>query len=159
MNPTNGVKTAEDIAQSQFVFSILFIILLGFVLWNVKLMLDRMSRENQEMEDKNDEVIEKMQMLHEARQEQLQKIIDENKQESREREAQLMTHNNTLLSQLQTQTNSLEEITRTQASMQETQEKMQRNLSDLQDSFEKIESRIEKIENKTNNKTNKEDDE
>lgn len=88
------------------------------------------------MEDKNDATIQKIEKLHESRQQQLQELISENKRESKEREAQLMTHNNTLLVQLQSQTASLEEINRTQAKMQE-------NLNQIEIRMEKIEE-IEK---------------
>lgn len=145
MNPADGVKSAADIAQSQFVFGILFIILLALVLWGTKLTIEKLRQENQNMEDKNDAVIEKIETLHLERQTQLHQMMVENKQESKEREAQLMTHNNTLLVQLQSQTASLEEINRTQSSMQETQAKMQENLS-------KIEQRIEMIEAAKENK-------
>lgn len=138
-DPNKAIKAAGDIAQNQFVFGILFILLMILAIWGIKIIFKKMEQENQNMEDKNDATIEKIDRLHEERQLQLQTMILENKQESKERETQLMNHNNTLLLQLQSQTSSLEEITRTQASMQMTQEKMQENLS-------KIEQRIEKIE-------------
>lgn len=125
MNPATGVKTANDIAQSQYVFGILFIILLGVILWGGKILLTKL--------------LQRVDSMHEERTSQLTKIMDESKADSKERENRLFTHNNALVVQLQNQTSSLEEINR-------TQEKMQENLSNLQDSFEKIEARIEKIE-------------
>ena len=147
-DPTGGVKVATEIAQSQYVFSILFVLLLFVCIWVGRKMLDKVLNDNKAMEARNNSAIEKMDTMHASRQAQLELLIESNKQESREREAQLMTHNNTLLAQLQSQTeqlqhqtNSLEEITRTQTRMQES-------LEDLRDSFDKIEHRIEKIENR-----------
>lgn len=138
---TGGVKAATELAQSQYVFGILFILLLGGVLWYMKKTFDKMQEEKKEMNAKNDAVVEKIERMHEDRQNQLNVVIESNKQESKEREAQLMTHNNTLLSQLQIQTSSLEEITRTIAKMQES-------MSDLQDNMSKIEIKVEHLENK-----------
>lgn len=126
MDPITGAKTATEIAQSQYVFGILFIILFAAILWGGKILLTRL--------------LQKVEEMHEERTAQLVKIYDESKVESKEREQQLFQHNNALVVQLSSQTSSLEEITR-------TQEKMQDSLSNLQDSFEKIEARIEKIEN------------
>lgn len=150
MDASSGIKAATEIAQNQFVFGILFIVLLGVVLWFTKMRFDQMDEENQLKEDKNDAVIEKIERMHEQRNTRLEEIIEENKQESKDREAQLMTHNNTLLVQLQSQTSSLEEITRTQASMQATQEKMQENLSKIEQRIEKIEER--EVEREKENK-------
>lgn len=143
-NPASGIKAATDIAQNQFVFGILFILLLFVMLWGIKMIFTKMEKENVNMEEKNDAVFEKIEKMHDERQQQLNNMMLENKLESKERENQLMAHNNTLLVQLQSQNASLEEITRTQASMQTTQEKMQENLS-------KIEQRIEKVESNFKN--------
>lgn len=126
MDPVTGVKTASDIAQSQYVFGILFIILLGVILWGGKILLTKL--------------LQKVEKMHEDRTSQLTRIMNDSKKESREREVQLIQHSNSLVVQLQCQTSSLEEITK-------TQEKMQLSLNNLQESFEKIEVRIEKIEN------------
>lgn len=136
-NPTSGIKVATDIAQNQYVFGILFILLLVVLLWGIKMQFNKMEKENINMEEKNDAVIEKIEKLHEERQKQLNDMMIENKAESKERENQLMAHNNILLVQLQSQNASLEEITR-------TQEKMQENLG-------KIEQRIEKVESNFKN--------
>lgn len=145
-NPNAAIKQAETLAQNQYLFAILFLLLLGLMLWAGTIILGRLKKDNESMEDKNDAVIAKMEKMHEERQAQLMGFMNDQKADSKEREAQLMTHNNTLLVQLQSQTSSLEEITRTQASMQVTQEKMQDSLGNLQESYEKIEARIEKIE-------------
>lgn len=138
-DPTGGVQVASDIAQSQYVFGILFVLLLFVFIWVGKIMLNKMLTDNKTMEDKNNSVIEKMDTMHNNRQLQLEALLESNKQESREREAQLMTHNNTLLIQIQSQTSSLEEINKTQSRIQES-------LEDIRDSFDKIEHRVEKIE-------------
>lgn len=137
-DPTKVVKTASDIAQNDYAFGILFILLLIIFIWGIKTLFNKLEKEKLVMEEKNDTVLQRVEELHDERQRQLQTMIKENKKESKERENKLMEHNNTLLIQLQSQTSSLEEITRTQAQMQE-------NLS-------KIESRIEKIESKENSK-------
>lgn len=150
MDPSEGIKAASQLAQSQYVFGVLFIILLGIGLWSIKIRFDQTDRKSEEMEDKNDLIFEKMDKLHEDRQNQLVGFMLDQKTESKEREAQLMSQNNVLMSNLQMQTSSLEEMTRTQTGMQRTQEKMQESLGNLQDSFEKIESRMEQIERQKN---------
>lgn len=126
MDPITGTKAAQSIAESQYVFGILFILLFAVILWGGKILLTKL--------------LQKVETMHDDRTNQLTKIMNDSKKESREREAQLIAHSNSLVIQLQSQTSSLEEITR-------TQEKMQLSLSDLQESYEKIEARIEKIEN------------
>lgn len=157
--PAQGVKMASDIAENQYMISILFILLLALCIWGTKVTLERMRADKQLMELKNDAVIEKVEKLHQERQKQLLQMADDNKRDSSAREVQLMTHNNTLLIQLQSQTSSLEEITRTQATMQKTQQDMQKtqqsmneSLGNLQESFEEMRIRMNRIEdNKTKN--------
>ncbi|QJT70395.1 hypothetical protein [Microcystis phage MaeS] len=100
MNPTDAVGVTEGIAQSQYAFGILFIILLGAILWGGKILLTNLLKKVEEMHN-------------------------ESKAESKERENKLFEHSNALVIQLQNQTSSLEEITRTQEKMQDSLEKIE----------------------------------
>jgi predicted nucleic acid-binding Zn-ribbon protein len=117
-----SLSAATKIAQSDVVFGILFILLLAFILWIGKILLDKTKVDNENL-------IKKVDDLHVQRQNDLVQLMEENKTDSKEREAVLME-------QLSRYNSSMEVVSGTQVKIQE-------GLTDLQRSFYKLETRMD----------------
>lgn len=105
------VKTVQQIAQSQYVFSILFVFLFFSVIGAVVWLFNNLHKENREREKKITE-------MHEKREKELLQMNLDYKQESQVREQKLMDH--------------LEQTTQAQKELSQTMEKVQQGLSTLE---------------------------
>ncbi|AKC02683.1 hypothetical protein CPT_Stills55 [Bacillus phage Stills] len=141
-------KTASELAGSQFVFGILFILLLVAVLWSVHKAFTQVQQNNIAQGNKMDD-------MHLQRQAQLMEILQENKSESKEREEKLYAEREKLVLTIDRYNDQLEAISDTQANTNETLTKMQDNLENLQSSFTEmnysvrvLNDRVDRIERK-----------
>ncbi|AGY48346.1 involved in bacteriocin production or immunity [Bacillus phage Slash] len=141
-------KTASELAGSQFVFGILFILLLVAVLWSVHKAFTQVQQNNIAQANKMDD-------MHLQRQAQLMEILQENKSESKEREEKLYAEREKLVLTIDRYNDQLEAISDTQANTNETLNKMQDNLENLQSNFTEmnysvrvLNDRVDRIERK-----------
>ncbi|MED0738999.1 hypothetical protein [Aneurinibacillus thermoaerophilus] len=111
------LKTAQQIAQSQYVFSILFIFLFFSVIGACVWLFNNLRKENGERE-------KKIMEMHEKREKELLQTNLEYKLESKEREQKLMEH--------------LERTTEAQKEMSQTMEKVQQGLSTLETNIKDV---------------------
>ncbi|AMA71540.1 hypothetical protein P4S93_17900 [Aneurinibacillus thermoaerophilus] len=111
------LKTAQQIAQSQYVFSILFIFLFFSVIGASVWLFNNLRKENEERE-------KKIMEMHEKREKELLQTNLEYKLESKEREQKLMEH--------------LERTTEAQKEMSQTMEKVQQGLSTLETNIKDV---------------------
>lgn len=144
-------KTASEIAGSEFVFGILFILLLVAVLWCAYKFFSQMQLNSAAQSNKMDD-------MHLERQAQLMEILQANKEESKERENKLYDDREKLVLTIDRYNDQLEKMNDTQEKMQSTQEMMQNNLESLQSSFTEmnysirtLNDRVDRIERKNNN--------
>lgn len=123
-------EIASLIAQSQFVFSILFIIAIGLLLWMLWSKVKK-TEAGQSLLQKD------LKETYDEHQNQLFQIMKENEKRSDKREKEIMTHNKTLLEQLNRNNNSLEQIS-------DTMKEMNRSLIDLQNQQNLFQQNTEK---------------
>lgn len=141
-------KTASELAGSQFVFGILFILLLVAVLWSVHKAFTQVQQNNIAQANKMDD-------MHLQRQAQLMEILQENKSESKEREEKLYAEREKLVETIDRYNDQLEALSDTQTNTNETLNKMQDNLENLQTNFTEmnysvrvLNDRVDRIERK-----------
>jgi hypothetical protein len=119
------VKVAQEIAQSQNAWAVLFIVLFFGVLWGYK---------------KN---TEKQDALHADRQSKLDEIHRESRQDSKEEKIKLMAVIERQSEALEKNTDILESMQETQKGMQETQKGLQEGQRQMERRFEKLEGRFD----------------
>lgn len=135
------VEIASVIAQSPFTFSILFILVGGFLIWFLYTKFNK----NEEKEISKDQELKESYDNH---QQQLLKIMNDNNRRNEKRESEYMDHNKMLVEQVNRSNNSLEQISETLkevnksvASIQKQQEIMQLKTDK---EFEKIWNEVKK---------------
>ncbi|AGR46597.1 hypothetical protein vBBak6_045 [Bacillus phage v_B-Bak6] len=123
-------ELASMAAQSQFVFSILFILLFLFTIW---FLLSKIKRN----EVNQEKLQEDLSNSHNEHQDQLLKMMKDSQEKSAERERDIMDHNKTLMEQLNRSNNSLER-------MADTMEDVSKSISNLQKQQEMMQLKNDK---------------
>jgi predicted phage gp36 major capsid-like protein len=119
------VKVAQEIANSQNAWAIMFILLFLGVLWGFK------------------QHTQKQEAIHADRQSKLDEIHRESREDAKEREKALIVIIDRQSEALEKNTDILESMQETQKGMQETQKGLQEGQRQMERRFEKLEGRFD----------------
>lgn len=124
------VKIAEQIATSQSVFAILFIILLFAGYKAIRGYLKEVKTENEKREEEN-----------KGREKEIKHLYNEHKTEAKERENKLMDF---LEQNTESQKQTVVTLNKIEGNLDSLAKRMDEGFSDVWNQFEKIDKRIEK---------------